>query len=61
MRTPIPRGPATLRSAPAVELTVTAAGAAEVPEAVHPATSKPKAAAAASPTDVVGAVRLISI
>jgi len=27
---------------PAVELTVTVAGAAEVPEAVHPATSKPK-------------------
>jgi hypothetical protein len=46
---------------PAVELTVTAAGAAEVPEAVHPATSKPKAAAAANPTDVVRAVRLISI
>ena len=46
---------------PAVELTVTAAGTAEVPEAVHPATSKPKAAAAANPTDVVRAVRLISI
>jgi len=46
---------------PAVELTVTAAGAAEVPEAVHPATSKTKAAAAANPTDVVQAVRLISI
>ncbi len=46
---------------PAVELTVTVAGAAEVPEAVHPATSKPKAAAAANPTDVVQAVRLISI
>ncbi len=46
---------------PAVELTVTVAGAAEVPEAVHPATSKPKAAAAANPTDVVRAVRLISI
>ncbi len=44
---------------PAVELTVTVAGAAEVPEAVHPATSKPKAAA--NPTDVVRAVRLISI
>jgi len=46
---------------PAVELTVAVAGAAEVPEAVHPATSKPKAAAAANPTDVVQAVRLISI
>jgi len=46
---------------PAVELTVTVAGAAEVPEAVHPATSKTKAAAAANPTDVVRAVRLISI
>ena len=46
---------------PAVELTVTVAGAAEVPEAVHPATSKPKAAAAANPTDVVRALRLISI
>ncbi len=46
---------------PAVELTVTVAGAAEVPEAVHPATSKTKAAAAANPTDVVRALRLISI
>ncbi len=44
---------------PAVELTVTVAGTAEVPEALHPATSKPKAAA--NPTDVARALRLISI
>jgi len=44
---------------PAVELTVPVTGAAEVPEAVHPATNKPKAAA--NPTDVVQALRLISI
>lgn len=46
---------------PAVELTVTVAGAPEVPEAVHPPTSKLKAAAAANHTDVARAVRVIRI